>query len=77
MTEAQVEQAVERAIMKAFRDIGFREGDTFEVRKDLMFLREWRQTCEQVRTKGTFTVIGLVVTGLVALLVIGFKGWLH
>lgn len=77
MTDAEIESLVERAIVKAFRDLGFETHETFEVRKDLMFLREWRQTCEEVRSKGTFTIVSLLVTGLIGLLVLGFRGWLH
>ena len=77
MTDLEVERLVERAIVKAFRDLGFDEADTFEVRKDLMFLREWRHTCEEVKHKGAFTMITVVVTALIGLLVLGFRGWIH
>ena len=77
MTDAEVESLVERAIVKAFRDLGFDAQDPFEIRRDLNFLREWRVTCEDVRHKGTFTLITLAITGIIGLLVLGFRGWIH
>lgn len=77
MTDEQLEELFERAIAKAFRDIGFEQDDVFEVRRDLLFLREWRHTCEEVRHKGIFTLATLVITGVIGLLVLGFRGWLH
>jgi hypothetical protein len=81
MTEDQIEHVVERAIVKAFRDLGIYAGDNagevFEVRADMMFLREWRQTCEQVRSKGMLTIIGMIVTAFGAMLFLGAKQFFH
>lgn len=78
MTEEQIGQIVERAVFKAFRDLGLQvhEDDLFESRKDLTFLREWRHTCEEVRSKGVVAMAGLTLTGVIALLLLGFKDWI-
>lgn len=76
MTDEQLELAIERAIIKAFHDIGFDSSDVFETRRDLIFLREWRQQCDAVRSKGTLALVTLFITGAAALLVLGFRGWL-
>lgn len=82
MTEEQIESVVERGIVKAFRDLGISAGEddasaVFEFRRDLAFLREWRQTCEQVRSKGTLAVVSMVVAAMSALLVMGARGFFH
>lgn len=81
MTDDQIEAVVERGIIKAFRDLGLYAGEdmgeVFEVRRDMTFLREWRMTCEQVRSKGTLAVVSMVITAMTALLVLGAKGFFH
>ena len=47
-----------------------------EFRKDMEHLRTWRLAVKDVKTKGLVTLVGILVTGAVALLVAGFKGWL-
>jgi len=81
MNEQQIETIVERAIVKAFRDLGiYADGDTgeiFEVRRDMTFLREWRMTCEQVRSKGTLAVMSMIITAVGAMIVLGTKQFFH
>lgn len=75
----QLEAAVSAGIKSAFRDLGLpidEEGEPYELRKDFIFLREQRLTCEQIRSKGILTLAGLFIIGLITLLVLGFKGWI-
>ena len=44
-----------------------------EYQADLMHLRNWRKTMEGVKSKGSLTFIGLIVTGVMAALWLGFK----
>lgn len=76
VTKEDIEEIASEAIKRAFRDMGITESDPFEMRKDFAHLREWRITCEQVRSRGTITLAMLVLTGLIGLLVLGFKGWI-
>lgn len=46
-----------------------------EFRKDMEHLRNWRLAVKEVKTKGLITLVGILVTGAVALLVAGLKGW--
>lgn len=80
MNEGQIQEIVERAIVKAFRDLGIQgqsDDEVFQVRRDLLFLREWRLTCEQVRSKGTFALAGIIITAMTSLLVLGAKNFFH
>jgi hypothetical protein len=43
---------------------------------DLSHLRKWRQAMESGTSKGILAIIGLMISGIAALLVIGFKTWL-
>ena len=52
------------------------KGDLRVVPRLAHLLREWRIQCNEIRSKGVIYGAGLVIAGLVALLVIGFKGWI-
>lgn len=47
-----------------------------EFRKDMEHLRTWRLAVKEVKTKGLVTLVGILVTGAVALMVAGLKGWI-
>jgi hypothetical protein len=77
VTREQAQEIAESAVKNAFRDLGIHIEDVFEMRKDFAFLHEWRLTCEQVRGRGVVSLVTLSITGLVALLVLGVKGWVR
>ncbi len=47
-----------------------------EFRKDMEHLRTWRMAINDVKSKGIVTLVGILVTGSVALIVAGFRGWI-
>lgn len=47
-----------------------------EFRKDMELLRTWRMAINDVKSKGLITLVGIIVTGSVALIVAGFRGWI-
>lgn len=47
-----------------------------EFRKDMELLRTWRMAINDVKSKGIVTLVGILVTGSVALIVAGFRGWI-
>lgn len=47
-----------------------------EFQADLSHLRKWRQTMEGGASKGVFTVVTMMISGIAALIVIGFKAWM-
>ena len=46
-----------------------------EARKDFMFIREWRLAVQTGRRAAVKSVIGLLFTGLIALLVLGIRSY--
>jgi hypothetical protein len=75
--ERIAEAAADRAVGLLFEKLGIRHSDPYEMQKDFAHLREWRITCEQVRGKSMLTIMSVTITGIVALLLIGFKGWVN
>lgn len=72
----ELETIITQAIENAFRDVGFDRGEVFELRRDLTFLREWRLTCELVRSRGIIAAVTLVMGALATVILLGFKGWI-
>lgn len=46
-----------------------------EFQADLAHLRKWRQTVDGVQNKSMLAVVGVLVSGFVGLLVMGFQAW--
>lgn len=46
-----------------------------EFQADLSQLRKWRQAMESGTSKGVLAIMTLMISGIAALLVLGFKAW--
>ena len=68
--------AAEHAVQEVFLRYGIDAGNPIEVQKDFAYLRQQRSAAEAVGPVVKRTLIGLAVTGLLALLVIGFQNWI-
>ena len=80
MTEEQVREIAHEAAEHAVREVFVRYGidatHPIEVQKDFAYLRGARSASESVGPVVRRTLIGLFVTGTLALLVIGYQTWL-
>ena len=71
----ELELVIASALGRAFRDMGLDQDQIYELRKDLTFLREWRETCELIRTRSLIVFITLVIGSAIGALWLGFKGY--
>jgi len=75
----QLEHIIENAIKRAFRDVGIDHGGDddrlFELRRDLIFLREWRMTCDLMKKRGIISGVTLLMAAFATVLLLGVKGW--
>ncbi len=62
-------QAVERTLVS----YGIDPENPFEFQKDMIHLREWRLRAERIQEKGLMTITVIVITGIAAMLWLGFK----
>ena len=69
-------EAAEHAVQEVFLRYGIDAGKPLEVQKDFAYLRQQRSGAEAVGLVVKRTVIGLAVTGALALLLIGVQNWL-
>ena len=91
IVEASTKKAVEDTLLRIGVDIGnpikaqadflaLRElsqmlGDR-EFQEDLAYLRRWRISINSIQAKGLATLVGIVVTGLAAIVVMGLRKWI-
>lgn len=48
-----------------------------EFQADLSHLRKWRQTMESGTSKGVIAIMTLLISGIAAIFVVGFKTWVN
>lgn len=48
-----------------------------EFQADLSHLRKWRQTMESGASKGVIAIMTLLISGIAAIFVVGFKTWMN
>lgn len=61
--------------MHALREVSYMLDDE-EFKADLLHLRKWRKSMDQVSNVGIKTAVGIVVTGFFGMIVFAFKTWL-
>lgn len=74
------DEVVDRAITKAFRDVGIIAHDDEAVdhrRRDFQFLHDLRLSSESAKSRIGAVLLLVTVSGLVALFVSGFKFWMR
>ena len=69
-------EAAEHAVQEVFVRYGIDATHPIEVQKDFAYLRSARKASESVGPTVKRALIGLFVTGALALLVIGFQSWI-
>ena len=82
LREVLTEQTPRRVIIKqtvheTLAELGVDHDSPLEMQKDFQHLREARTTMEAVRSKGVLTIIGFLVTGIVAAIWLGLKTFFH
>lgn len=77
MNEDQVRKiaadAASQAVFDVLTRLGISTDTPIEMQRDMQHLRAWRQSMEQVQSKSILAAVGLAVSGIVALVVIGLQ----
>lgn len=71
------EETIKQTVHETLTELGIDHADPHEMQKDFAHLREARTTMEAVRSKGILTIIGFLVTGIVASVWLGIKAFLN
>lgn len=80
LSRGEVQEIADDAAAKAVRqvllDLGVDHQTPLEMQHDFQHLRQMRLTTEAVQRHSLITLVGLVICGAVAVVLIGFKAWM-
>jgi SpoVK/Ycf46/Vps4 family AAA+-type ATPase len=75
MSHSELNDVVAEAVKQTLMQLGVDTSDPFAMQRDFQHLRQWRESGEDLKRKGTVALLGIFFSGLVSLLVIGLRGW--
>lgn len=75
LTPDEARALIRETVRETFLMLGVKVDDPIEVQKDFQHLREWRTTTGSIKSKGLMTLMGLLVSGLVAAAWVGIKNF--
>lgn len=76
LSSDETRELIREAVRETFLMLGVKIDDPIEVQKDFQHLRDWRTTTDSIKSKGLMTLMGIIVSGFVAAVWLGFKGFL-
>ena len=75
MSHSELNEVVAEAVKQTLMQLGVDTSDPFAMQRDFQHLRQWRESGEDLKRKGTVVLLGIFVSGLVSLLIIGLRAW--
>lgn len=79
-TTPHLEKLIEVTVVKTLLSLGLDVSDPetiIELQKDFAYVRSWRQSVAEVKSKGFLALCGIALTGFVGLMWTAFKSSLH
>jgi len=74
LTETQVRDIVRDSVHETLVGLGMSPSDPHEMQKDFNHLRDTRLAVEMIKRRSIVTLVGILITGAVALLWLGVQG---
>ena len=68
-----IRDVVSKTVDETLQKMGLNPDEIYEAQKDYMYLREQRRLHEKISMRVRFVIVGFLVTGALALLVLGVK----
>ena len=68
---------IQGTVRETLLQLGLDPKQPLEAQKDLAALRSWRLASGEIQKRGVLTAIGIMVSGILALLIVGFRTWLQ
>ena len=67
------EQAAKEAVRGMLVQLGIDPDKPIEAQRDFQHLRDWRKAVETIRAIGLKTIVGIIITGALGALWVGFR----
>ena len=75
LSHSELNEVVAEAVKQTLMQLGVDTSDPFAMQRDFQHLRQWRESGEDLKRKGTVALLGIFLSGLVSLLIIGLRAW--
>lgn len=73
ISESDLHRMIESTVETTLVKMGVDYKDPQGMQRDFQHLREWRTTVEAVKKKSIVTLVGTLITGIIALVVMGLN----
>lgn len=73
LTQEQLKGVIHDSVTETLTRLGMDHSNPFEMQRDFQHLRDWRLSSESIKKKGMVAMIGVALSGVLALLWVGFK----
>ena len=77
LTPEEVSHMVAEAVRQTLLQMGIDTSNPIAMQRDFQHLRQWRESGEDLKRKGTLAVMGIFLSGLGTLIILGFREWLR
>ena len=68
-----IRDVVSKTVDETLQKMGLNPDEIYEAQKDFMYLREQRRLHEKISMRVRFVIVGFLVSGALALLILGVK----
>lgn len=75
ITQDELQKLIAEAVRQTLLQMGADPSDPIEMQRDFQHLRQWRTAGENLKRQGTMTLLGIFITGTVALLLVGVRDY--
>ena len=75
MTQDELRALVAGTVRETLVQLGVDPSDPLEMQRDFQHLRQWRESGEELKRKGTLTLLGIFLSGTVALMLVGLRDY--
>jgi len=76
LTPDEVSHMVAEAVRQTLIQMGIDMSDPLAMQRDFQHLRQWRESGEDLKKKGTVALLGIFLSGLGTLVLLGLKEFL-
>lgn len=75
LSSPEVAELVATTVRQTLIQLGIDTANPLEMQADFRHLREWREANRELKHKGMMALIGIVLSGAAALILLGVKQW--
>ncbi|HHW65649.1 MAG TPA: hypothetical protein GX403_17175 [Rhodocyclaceae bacterium] len=75
MTRDELRELIAETVRETLTQMGADPAHPLEMQRDFQHLRQWRRSGEELRSKGTLALLGIFLSGTVALMLVGLRDY--